>query len=93
MKIFVSVKPNSKIQKIEKIDDTHFRVSVKEKPDQGKANKAVCKALAVYFDVPNSFVSVILGDTSKRKVVEILFPRKPQVSLKTPSNVKPPKNR
>ena len=38
MKIFVTVKPNAKEERVEKIDDTHFKVSVKEPPTEGRAN-------------------------------------------------------
>src|SRR3989338_9497975 len=51
MKIFVKTKPRSKQERVEKIDETHFIVAVKEIPIEGRANKAIIKALADYFDV------------------------------------------
>jgi uncharacterized protein YggU (UPF0235/DUF167 family) len=41
MKIFVKTKPKSKENKVEKIDDQHFTVSVKEPPMDNKANLAI----------------------------------------------------
>lgn len=71
MKIFVTVKPKAKEEAVEKIDDAHFKVSVKEPPLQNKANFAVLEALARYFHVPLSSVRIISGRTSKKKIIEI----------------------
>ncbi len=72
MKIFVKAKPAAKEEKVEKIDETNFVVSVKEPPVQGRANAAISKALAEYFKVSNSQVKLISGFSSKQKVFEIL---------------------
>jgi uncharacterized protein (TIGR00251 family) len=72
MRIQVKVKPNAYEEKIEKIDETHFVVAVKEPPQNGLANKGVCRALAHYFSVAQSMVVVKKGFTSKNKVIEIL---------------------
>ncbi|HXK32328.1 MAG TPA: DUF167 domain-containing protein [Candidatus Paceibacterota bacterium] len=72
MKIFVKAKPSSREEKIEKVDEINFIVSVKEPPKQGKANKAIIKALAEYFKIAPSCVSLISGFSSKQKVFEIL---------------------
>ncbi len=72
MRIFVKVKPNSKVEKIEKIDETHFSVSVKAPPVEGKANEAVIELIANYFNVPRSRVKIISGFSSRNKVIEIM---------------------
>lgn len=85
MKIFVKAKPNSKEEYVEKIDppspkgfgrasDMYFVVAVKEPPVQGRANKAITKALAVYFNVPVFGVRLVSGFSSKQKVFEITDP-------------------
>ena len=71
MKIFVSSKPRSKKTYIKKIDETHFVAAIKEAPENGKANKALIKALARYFDVSVSNVEIISGHTCRKKIVEI----------------------
>lgn len=71
MKIFVKVKPKAKEEIVEKIDDANFKVSVKEPPVQGRANRAVVKALADYFNASQSNVRIISGFTSKLKTIEI----------------------
>ncbi|MDO8443863.1 MAG: DUF167 domain-containing protein [Candidatus Azambacteria bacterium] len=71
MKIFVKVKPNSKEESIKKLSETNFEICVKEPPSKGKANVAVIKALANRFGVPLSSVNIIIGHTSRQKIVEI----------------------
>lgn len=70
-KIFIKTKPQSKNASVEKIDDTHFVVSVKEPPEKGKANEGVRKALAEYFGISRSSVVILAGHTAKNKIVEI----------------------
>jgi len=71
MKIFVKTKVGVKKESVEKIDETHFIVSVKERPVKGLANKAVVRALADYFKVSNSAVSIVSGFKSRQKTVKI----------------------
>jgi len=72
MKIFVRVKPKAKEEKVEKIDDINFRVQVTQPPEKGKANMAVVKALAGYFNVNRSNVQIVSGSSSKLKVIKII---------------------
>jgi len=71
MKIFVKAKPLAKEEKIEKIDDDHFIVWVKEPPIKGKANEAIINVLAQYFKVNRSDIQLISGFSSKTKLFEI----------------------
>ncbi len=71
MRIFVKVKPRAREEKIEKIDNEHFIIAVKEVPDKGLANKAVIKALAKYLAISKTQVTLISGASSRRKVIEI----------------------
>lgn len=72
MKISVKAKPNSREEKVERIDENNFVVSVKEKPEKGKANEAIRNALAVYFKVASSRVKIVSGHTSRNKIVEVI---------------------
>lgn len=58
-------------ESVEKIDETHFVVSVKEPPQNGLANKGIARALANYFGAAPSSVKIIKGFTSKNKIVRI----------------------
>ena len=72
MKINVKAKPNSREEKVEKIDENNFVVSVKEPPEKGKANEAIRNALAVYFKTGSSRVKIISGYSARNKVIEII---------------------
>jgi hypothetical protein len=71
VKISVRVKPNARQEKIEKVNESHFLIRVKEKPQEGKANKAVIKILAEYFDIPQSEIILLRGQTAREKFFEI----------------------
>lgn len=71
MRISVKVKTRAKKEFVEKINDQEFVVSVKEPPVDGRANWAVCRALAEYLDVSPSGVNIISGQSSRNKIVEI----------------------
>ena len=72
MKIFVHAKPGARQEQVEKLDDTHFVVSVKALPVQGRANAAIARALAAHFEVAPSRVRIISGFTARQKVIEII---------------------
>ena len=69
MRINVKAKPDSSENKVDKIDEVNFVVSVKDPPVQGRANRAIVKQLSEYFHTPN--VRIISGHTSRNKIVEI----------------------
>ena len=83
MRITVTVKANSREEKVERMsqpslgfDDVTnekviYKVSVKETPVDGKANAAVTRALANYFNIPQSLIQLISGQTYKQKVFEV----------------------
>jgi uncharacterized protein YggU (UPF0235/DUF167 family) len=48
-----------------------LRVAVVEAPEDGRANRAVCRLLARALDVPPSSVRVVVGESSREKTVEI----------------------
>jgi len=72
MKIFIKAKPSAREEKIEKVDDQNYIVSVKEPPIKGKANEAIRNALAVYFKIGSSNIKIVSGYSSRNKIIEIL---------------------
>jgi len=72
MKIFVKAKPNAKEEFVKRIDETHFVVAVKEPPVKGKANQAIARALADFFDIPVSSIKLKAGFSNNQKIFEIL---------------------
>lgn len=71
MRIFVKAKPSAKETMIEKTNETNFIVSVKEPPVKGKANEAIIKVLAKYFEISPSQINIISGYTSRDKIIDI----------------------
>jgi uncharacterized protein YggU (UPF0235/DUF167 family) len=71
MRIFVTVKTNAKEEKVTSLDQTHFVVSVKAVPVEGKANRAVVKVLAKHLGCAPTCLVLKSGATSKRKVFEL----------------------
>ncbi len=82
MRISVKAKPGAKRAEIREETDAaglfnksaerHFTVAIKEPASDGRANRAIERALAEYFKVPVSHVRIVSGFTSREKVVEIL---------------------
>jgi hypothetical protein len=68
MKVNISVKTNSKENKVEKMDNSKYKVFLKSLPIENKANKELIKTLKKYF---KSDVKILKGLTSKNKLVEI----------------------
>jgi uncharacterized protein len=71
MKINIKAKPKSKKEYIKKIDNLHFEVAVHEVPEKDKANRAIIKSLAKYFNRPVSQIFLVSGEKSKHKVIDI----------------------
>jgi uncharacterized protein YggU (UPF0235/DUF167 family) len=76
----VKAKPGAKIPRVERIDEglfgakgseTRFIVAVKEPPVDGRANRAVEKAIAAYFHVPPSRVRMVAGHAVRNKILKI----------------------
>ena len=71
MEIFVRAKSNSKQEKIEAQDDTHFIIWVKAPPRENKANEEILRLLGEYFSIPHSRLAIIRGANSKNKIIAI----------------------
>lgn len=71
MKITVFVYPNSKSEKVEKIDVSTYKVYVKEPPKENKANNAMIELLANYLKIPKSAIFIKAGSKCKRKIIEV----------------------
>ena len=72
MRINIKAKPNSKEEKVERVDENNYVVSVKEPPIKGKANGAIKNALAIYFRIASSRIKIVSGYSSRNKIIEIV---------------------
>ncbi|MBI2445429.1 DUF167 domain-containing protein [Candidatus Micrarchaeota archaeon] len=71
MQVMVRVSAHSDKPGVEKIGENEFKVRVRAKPVDGKANAEVCQRLADYFGVPASRVRVVRGASNNKKAVEV----------------------
>lgn len=71
MKIKVEVKAGAKENRVEKLASGQYRVKVKAPPKEGKANDSVIALLAEYFHVPQSRITIKLGQFTKSKILVI----------------------
>jgi len=71
VKITIRAKTNAKQEKVEKIDEANYIVTVKAVPIEGKANEAIIKVLAKHFKIAPSLIRLVSGEKSKIKRFEI----------------------
>ncbi|QQG50146.1 MAG: DUF167 domain-containing protein [Candidatus Berkelbacteria bacterium] len=72
MKIFVKVKAGAGENAVERLDATHYAVSVTAMPVKNQANTAVIELISKYLNIPKSTVVIKRGQTAKQKTLEIL---------------------
>jgi hypothetical protein len=74
MHVEVRVKPNSKKGPLVQPSLTgELLVYIREPAVDGKANAAVIKLLADYYDVPKSCVVIVHGNTFRTKIIEVTY--------------------
>ncbi len=71
-KISVTVKANARHSGVENVSDTEFIVTVRAPARDGAANRAVIEALAAYFAVAKSSLTIVRGQSARKKLVEIV---------------------
>ena len=73
MIVKVLVKPGSKKGPlVDAISSDEIVVYLREKPHDGEANAALVKILSDYYDVSKSCITILRGQKSHQKVVEIV---------------------
>ena len=71
MKIFATVKPNSRVWRITELDPTHIIVSVDAPARGGKANARLIEIIAEHCKIPVRSVRIVAGLKSRKKIVEL----------------------
>ena len=64
----IKVKPNSEKQEIEKIDEENYKISLKSKPEDNKANIELINLLKKHF---GKDIKIIKGLRNRNKIVEV----------------------
>jgi uncharacterized protein (TIGR00251 family) len=67
----VLVTPRASREKVGPVHEGRLKVAVTAPPVEGEANAAVCALLARALGVPKSRVTVLRGDTGRRKTVRV----------------------
>lgn len=71
IKVNIKVIPNSSRCEIIGIDDNSIKIKLDVPPIEGKANEKCIKFLSKLLDVPKSSITIISGEKSKNKLVNI----------------------
>ncbi len=72
MYIKVEVNPGAKKEKLEKLGNDSFFITVREKAERNLANRKVLLLLATYFGLPVNKLRLISGHRSRRKIISVL---------------------
>lgn len=70
-RITVAVVPRARQEKVEEQQEGFYKAWVRAVPEGGKANEALIELLATYFHVSKSQVVIVIGKTSREKIVDI----------------------
>lgn len=71
MRIYLKVISRSSQNIVEKISEGEYRVKLTAPPVDGKANEALIKLLAEYFNVSKSAILIVGGKSMRRKMVDV----------------------
>lgn len=70
MKYFISISFNT--FELFQVEGNEIKISIKSKPELGKANRELIKLLSNHFQVPSNKIKIIQGIKSRKKIVHIL---------------------
>ncbi len=70
----IYVQPKSSVNKIIGIFDNFLKIKIKAPPVDGAANKECIKFMAKILKIPKKSISIISGETGRRKKIEIEKP-------------------
>lgn len=71
MRYQIVVKPGSSREKIVETSPGELTVYLRAKPHDGEANAALLKALSKYFSVPKTSITIVRGQKSRVKIIDL----------------------
>jgi hypothetical protein len=71
VRLRVHVQPRASRAKVQGVHDGALKVAITAPPVDGEANAALIKLLAKHFGVARSTVSLVAGERSRNKTVEL----------------------
>ena len=73
MKYTVKVKAGSSREEVFEVSENELIVAVHARAHDGEANEAVREMIANYFGVAKSLVTIVRGEKSKIKIIEVIL--------------------
>lgn len=64
--------PGARQESLEYLTDGSWKLKLRARAFEGKANEALCKIIACWVDLPSSQVSIRRGKNSRQKLVQVL---------------------
>ena len=71
MHVKVRVRANARREVFEKVSETSFKISVRQKALENAANRRVVELIAAHFKVPKARVRIVRGHRSPLKVFSV----------------------
>ena len=71
MRVSVKVQPRSSKEAVVENPDGTLKVYLRQAPCGGEANRSMIKILAGHYGVRKTDISIITGETNRKKIVEI----------------------
>jgi len=72
IRLAVQITPNAKKTEVIGVLDGTLKLKLQAQPIEGKANEALIKFLAKTLSVPRSALAITHGQTSKKKLIEVV---------------------
>jgi uncharacterized protein (TIGR00251 family) len=71
MRIYIKVTPNASSRVFQEIAPGQFKARVCAPPERGRANEELVKVLSKHFKIGKGQIKIVVGKTSKEKIVDI----------------------
>lgn len=65
------VQPGAKHESLQYLSDGSWKLHLRIRPIEGKANKALCYQIADWLHVPKSAITIERGEKSRKKIVKV----------------------
>jgi uncharacterized protein len=82
LSIEVAARPGASRSEIKGIDERGLLIAIAAAPERGKANDELIRLIVKIAEVPRSAVSIIKGDTARRKTLRIKTPAPAECATK-----------
>ncbi|MDP8297803.1 MAG: DUF167 domain-containing protein [Candidatus Orphnella occulta] len=71
-RINIKVITRAKKEELQKLSEDSYRIKVLSPPEKGRANKRIIELLSKEFGVKKRDIKIVSGETTNRKIIEIL---------------------